>query len=208
MPAPTFELLAISEGATAGDGAWLRRLARWADTGLGETLAVQIREKHLDDRALFELARAARAALPRPAAVLVNGRVDIALAAGADGAHLPADGVPLAPLRRRFGAEVILGRSTHSVEEVEQAARDGADYVTFGPVYATPSKERYGPPLGIEALARASAVGIPVYALGGVTLARFEELARAGAAGVAAIRLFQDTDLADIAGMARRFFPR
>lgn len=207
MPAPTFDLLAISGG---GDpGAWLRNLA-----GFGETLAVQIREKHLDDRALLGLTLAARATLPPPAVVLVNGRVDIALASGADGAHLPGDGVPLAPLRRRFGPGVILGRSTHSVEEVEQAARDGADYVTFGPVYATPSKERFGPPQGVEALARAAAVGIPVYALGGVTLARFEELARAGAAGVAAIRLFQGTEIdriahiAHIANTARGLFQR
>lgn len=211
MPAPTFKLLAISQEM---DEAWLRRLAA---ARFGETGAVQIREKQLerlrllDDRALLDLTLSARAALPPPAVVLVNGRVDIALAAGADGAHLPGDGVPVAPLRRRFGPGVLLGRSTHSVAEVEQAAKDGADYVTFGPVYATPSKERYGPPLGIEALARASAVGIPVYALGGVTLARFEELAGAGAAGAAAIRLFQGTDLekiAQIVEIARRSFPR
>lgn len=215
MPAPTFKLLAISPAGDAADEAWLRRLA---DAGFGETGAVQIREKHLDDRALLGLALSARAALPPPAVVLVNGRVDIALAAGADGAHLPGDGVPIAPLRRRFGPgrfgpEIILGRSTHSVEEVEQAMRDGADYVTFGPVYATPSKERYGPPRGIAELARAAGLGIPVYALGGVTLARFEELAGAGAAGAAAIRLFQGTELveavniAHIADTARRLFP-
>lgn len=204
MPAPTFKLLAISQ--EAGE-AWLRRLAA---AGFGETGAVQIREKQLDDRALLGLTLSARAALPPPAVVLVNGRLDIALAAGADGAHLPGDGVPIAPLRRRFGPGIILGRSTHSVEEVERAMRDGADYVTFGPVYATPSKQRYGPPKGIEELARAAAVGIPVYALGGVTLARFEELAAAGAAGAAAIRLFQGTDLVEainIAGSARRIFP-
>lgn len=201
MPAPTFKLLAISQQA---DEAWLRRLA---SARFGEIGAVQIREKQLDDRALLGLALSARATLPPPAVVLVNGRVDIALAAGADGAHLPGDGVPIAPLRRRFGPGITLGRSTHSVEEVEQALEDGADYVTFGPVYATPSKERYGPPKGIEELARASAVGIPVYALGGVTLARFEELAAAGAAGAAAIRLFQGTELEEAGNIARRIFP-
>jgi thiamine-phosphate pyrophosphorylase len=212
VPAPTFKLLAISPGGDAANEAWLRCLA---DARFGEIGAVQIREKHLDDRNLLDLALSARAALLPPAVVLVNGRVDIALAAGADGAHLPGNGVPIAPLRRRFGpgrfgSRIILGRSTHSVEEVERAFHDGADYVTFGPVYATPSKERYGPPVGIEELARASAVGIPVYALGGVTLARFEELAGAGAAGAAAIRLFQGTDPAEIAHIVdtARAFPK
>lgn len=196
MPAPTFELLAISE---RGSPEWLRRLA---EAGIG---AVQIREKDLDDRAVLELAREARAVLPT-ATVLVNGRLDIALAAGADGAHLPADGVPVAALRRRFGPGVLLGVSTHRVEEVERALQDGADYVTFGPVWPTPSKERYGPPLGVEELARAAEVGIPVYALGGVMLSRFEEAAAAGAAGVAGIRLFQGPALRETVDAARRCF--
>lgn len=181
---------------------WLRRLAA------AGVQAVQIREKDLDDRAVYELALAAREALPPPATVLVNGRVDLALAAGADGVHLPADGVPVAALRRRFGTSVLLGVSTHSVEEVELASRDGADYVTFGPVWPTPSKERYGPPLGVEALARAAEAGIPVYALGGVMLSRFAAAAEAGAAGVAGIRLFQGPDLKEVVETARRHFPK
>jgi thiamine-phosphate pyrophosphorylase len=187
VPTPTFELLAISDRASL-DIPFPEWLARLAAAGVG---AVQVREKDLDDGAVYELARQARAALPPPAKVLVNGRVDLALAAGADGAHLPADGVPVAALRRRFGQGVLLGVSTHRVEEVELAMRDGADYVTFGPVWPTPSKERYGPPLGIGELARAARLGIPVYALGGVMLSRFGEAAEAGAAGVAGIRLFQ-----------------
>ena len=98
---------------------------------------------------------------------LINGRVDLALASGADGVHLPAQGLPAAPLRQRFGARVLLGRSTHRIAEVEAAAADGLDYVTFGPVFPTPSKARYGPPVGLERLERACGVGIPVYALGG-----------------------------------------
>lgn len=195
MPAPTFDLLAISERASPE---WLRRLA---EAGVG---AVQIREKELDDRAVLELAREARKAL---ATVLVNGRLDIALAAGADGAHLPADGVPVAALRRRFPS-ALLGISTHTVQEVERALQDGADYVTFGPVWPTPSKERYGPPVGVEALARAAEAGIPVYALGGVMLSRFEEAAAAGAAGVAGIRLFQGPALREVVDAARRGFRR
>lgn len=201
MPTPTFELLAISDRASLDlpFREWLGRL------GAAGAAAVQIREKDLDDRAILELARQARAVLPT---VLVNGRLDLALAAGADGAHLPADGVPVAALRRRFGQGVLLGVSTHSVAEVERAFRDGADYVTFGPVWPTPSKERYGPPLGPGELARAARVGIPVYALGGVMLSRFGEAAAAGAAGVAGIRLFQGAALQEIVDAARQCFAK
>ncbi|MFL6198357.1 MAG: thiamine phosphate synthase [Thermoanaerobaculia bacterium] len=205
MPTPTFELLAISDRASLDSpfsDAFTRWLARLAAAGVG---AVQVREKDLDDRSVLELARQARAVLPT---VLVNGRLDLALAAGADGAHLPADGVPAAALRRRFGQGVLLGVSTHSVAEVERALRDGADYVTFGPVWPTPSKERYGPPLGPGELARAARVGIPVYALGGVMLSRFGEAAAAGAAGVAGIRLFQGPALDEVAAAARQCFAK
>ncbi|MES1241706.1 MAG: thiamine phosphate synthase [Acidobacteriota bacterium] len=204
MPAPTFDLLAISDLPSLAEPftEWLRRLS---EAGVR---ALQVREKTLDDRAVLELAREARAVLP---VVLVNGRLDIALAAGGIGgigAHLPADGVPIGALRRRFGEGVMLGRSTHTVEEVEAALREGADYAVFGPVYPTPSKERFGLPRGLEELARAARLPIPVYALGGVTLSRFGELAQTGAAGVAGIRLFQEPDLTEIARRARRFFPK
>jgi thiamine-phosphate pyrophosphorylase len=172
--------------------------------------AVQLREKDLDDRDLYGLTRLARTILPPPVRLLVNGRLDVALAAGADGVHLPADGVPAAALRARFGPgperKILIGRSTHAVEEVERARDDGVDYVTFGPVFATPGK---GAPVGLGELARAAAAGLPVYALGGVTLERFGELAAAGAAGIAAIRLFQstsDADLAEIARAGREYF--
>lgn len=202
-----FRLLAISERLTLPGHdvvSWLRALAAAGVDG------VQIREKDLDDRSLLDLTRAALEILPAGTALLVNGRLDVALAGGAVGVHLPVDGVPLAALRawrERYGPGVQLGLSTHSEEEVEQAARDGADYVTFGPVYATPSKARYGAPVGLERLARAVQYGIPVYALGGVTLARFGEVAAAGAAGVAAIRLFQTpSSLPEIVRSARETF--
>ncbi len=102
---------------------------------------------------------------------------------------------------------MLIGRSTHRIEEIGQAWADGADYVTYGPVYETPGK---GAPVGVEGFARAAASvpGFPVFALGGVTLPRFQELARAGAAGVAAIRLFQELpDLARVARAAREHFP-
>jgi thiamine-phosphate pyrophosphorylase len=199
---PTFSLLAISDRASLGlpIADWLRALGA---SGVG---AVQLREKDLDDRDLYELARLARETLPPATRLLVNGRLDVALAAGADGVHLPADGVPAAPLRARFGPGVLIGRSTHTVAEVERARDEGVDYVTFGPVWATPGK---GAPVGLAELARAAAAGLPVYALGGVTLERLGELAAAGAAGAAAIRLFQrPADLPEAARTAREIFGR
>ena len=189
---PGFKLLSDRGRLPGGDLApWLARLAAGlAAPGLA---AVQIREKDLPDLALYALAKSARAALPAAIRLLVNGRLDVALAAGADGAHLPADAPPLAALRRRFGAGVLLGVSTHRVGEVARARQDGADYAVFGPVYATPGKEGCGPPAGLAELARAVGAaggGFPVYALGGVTLDRFGEVAAAGAAGAAGIRLF------------------
>lgn len=201
MP-PTFSLLAISDRASLPLPLedWLHALG---EAGIG---AVQIREKDLEDRALYGLVRRARSALPPAVRLLVNGRIDVAIAAGADGVHLPSDGVPVAPLRSRFGPRVLIGRSTHRVEEVEQARDEGADYAVFGPVYESPGK---GAPVGLGELRRAAAAGLPVYALGGVTLERFGELARAGAAGIAAIRLFQQvSDLAQVARAAREHFGR
>jgi thiamine-phosphate pyrophosphorylase len=194
----TSSLLAISDRASlAISGAdWLRALGA---AGIG---AVQIREKDLDDRALYDLTRFSRTVLPPPTHLLVNGRLDVALAAGADGVHLPADGVPVAALRARFGRfegkSVLIGRSAHSLAEVERARDEGADYVTFGPVWPTPGK---GAPRGTAELARAAAAGVPVYALGGVTLERLGEAAAAGAIGIAAIRLFQSID--DLPAVAR-----
>jgi thiamine-phosphate pyrophosphorylase len=182
---------------------WARRLAAAGVDG------VELREKELDDRDLYGLARLLRSLLPPPTRLLVNGRLDVALAAGADGVHLPANGVPVAALRRRFGGRPLVGRSTHRIEEVAEARNAGADYVTFGPVYPTPGKERYGPPPGLAGLARASALGLPVYALGGVTLERLGEVAAAGAAGAAGIRLFQEgSRLPELVEAAALAFPR
>jgi len=165
--------------------------------------AVQLREKDLGDRACFEMLRLLRAALPA-SRLFANGRADIAVAAGADGVHLPADGVPTAALRARFGRELLLGRSTHTVDEVEREAASGADYVTFGPVFATSGK---GAPVGLGALADAASHGVPVLALGGVGLAELPRVAAAGAAGAAGIRLFQDLErLSDVVAAARVAF--
>jgi len=165
--------------------AWLAALAA---AGVN---AVQVRRKELGDRALLALVERCRAALPRSVAVLVNARVDVAVAAGAEGVHLPADGLATADARRLaqgLGVELLVGRSTHAVPEVSRELAEGADYVAFGPVYPTPSKERYGPPAGLAGLREAACLGLPVLALGGIDAGRVAEVAAAGAHGVAAIR--------------------
>jgi thiamine-phosphate pyrophosphorylase len=165
--------------------------------------AVQLREKNLPDRAVYELLRVLRRALPA-SRLFANGRADLAIAAGADGVHLPADGIPTAALRRRFGDALVIGRSTHTVDEVAREAQSGADYVTFGPVFASPGK---GEPVGLDALAAATAHGIPVLALGGVGMAELPRVAAAGATGAAGIRLFQDlARLAEVVAAAREAF--
>lgn len=193
-------LLAISDRRTLGivgdpnpTDAWAAWLAELAVDGVP---ALQLREKDLDDRALFDFALATRHALPPPFRLIVNGRPDVALAVGADGVHLPAAGLPTAAVAGRFGALLAVGRSTHAVAEVAAARDAGAAYVTFGPVWPTPGKACYGAAKGIDGtdgLAAACAQGLPVIALGGVTRPqRVAEAAAAGAAGVAGIRAFQD----------------
>jgi thiamine-phosphate pyrophosphorylase len=152
-------------------------------------VAVHLREKDLGGAALLALARALAAAChAHGQLLLVNDRLDVALAAGADGVHLPSAGVPPADARRLLGAAAIVGVSCHSAEDVRRARDGGASFATFGPVYDTPSKRPYGPPVGLPALREASGLGLPLVALGGVTPARVAEARAAGASGVAAIR--------------------
>jgi thiamine-phosphate pyrophosphorylase len=133
-------------------------------------------------------------ALPNPAAtkILVNTRVDIALAAGAAGVHLPSGSPPPRYWRAITPPDFLIGVSCHTLEEVRAAEQDGADYTLFGPVFAPRSKSADLPPRGLDRLAEAArAVGIPVLALGGITRQNESECTSAGAAGVAAIALFQ-----------------
>jgi thiamine-phosphate pyrophosphorylase len=154
---------------------------------------IQIREKDLSARALFHLVQAARA-LPNPhgSKILVNTRFDIALAAGADGVHLPSGSPAPALWRAVVPTGFLIGTSCHSVEEVRQAEAEGAGYAVFGPVFSPLSKTSAIEPTGLDALANAAAaVQIPVLALGGVTAQNSAACLAAGAAGVAGITIFQ-----------------
>jgi thiamine-phosphate pyrophosphorylase len=154
-------------------------------------VAVQLREKDLGGRDLLRLAEEVRAVTrDAGAALLVNDRVDVALAVGADGVHLPGGGLPIAEARRLLGAGALVGTSAHTADAAGAAAAAGADFVVFGPVYATPSKLRYGPPQGTLALGAAvrAAGRVPVVAIGGIEPEGAAECTKVGAAGVAVIR--------------------
>ena len=158
---------------------------------------VQIREKDLPARSLLALTEAAveHARQQGCTRVMVNDRLDVALAAKAHGVHLGTRSMPADLVRRLAPREFVVGVSCHSLEEALAAQAAGADYILLGPIFATPSKLPYGPPLGLVKLREVtSQVSIPVFALGGITLDRVALCRQNGAAGIAGIRIFQDCD--------------
>jgi thiamine-phosphate pyrophosphorylase len=160
---------------------------------------VQVREKDLTSRELITLVEEALIATREPgmggARVVVNDRVDVALAGGADGAHLAAHSMPVQVVRRFVPRAFVIGVSCHSLGEAMAAESGGADYVVLGPVFETPSKLGYGSPLGLEKLRNiTSQISIPVLALGGITVDRIRPCLEAGASGIAGIRIFQDCE--------------
>ena len=158
------------------------------------TVALQLREKDLPARELYELALRLREICARAGApLIVNERVDVAIAANADGVHLPFDSIGVSMARKLLGPKRLIGVSSHSPPDVSGAAREGADFAVFGPVFDPLSKLATGPAWGVSGLkAACSARPIPVFALGGMTAERTRELfasidATARPAGVASI---------------------
>lgn len=163
---------------------------------------VQLREKDLGARDLLALAgRLVPVARARGCPLLINDRLDVALAAGADGVHLPETGLPVAAARRLAPEGFLVGASTHGPDAAVAAARQGADLVVCGPIWDTPSKHGLIAPIGLEALAAAArgAHGARLYAIGGVTAARARACRDAGAHGAAVIRAWLDGAAAELA---------
>ena len=171
----------------------LQKIAQAAKAGVDW---IQLRERDFSGRELRAFTDEALAA--GGSSILVNDRVDVAYTSGASGVHLGEHSLPAGEAKRWVSErcrkkQFIVGVSVHSLEGANQAEQSGADYVIFGPVYATPSKAAFGPAQGVERLEEiCKRVKIPVLAIGGITLANAGACLLVGARGIAAIRLFQD----------------
>jgi len=161
----------------------------------GATL-IQLRGKKWSDRDFFSLAMEAREILkPKKVPLIINDRLDIALAAEAEGVHLGQKDLPLKVARKLAGERFIIGISVNTIEEAKEAESEGANYLGAGPVFWTSSKEDLRPTLGLEGLkAICQAVKIPVLAIGGIKAASIPEIMASGASGVAVISAIAGAD--------------
>jgi len=188
---------AIAETTTSADEEFQETLHQVSAAVAGGIQLIQLREKNLTARVLFELTeRVMEIVCGTATKVLVNDRADIAAGAGADGVHLTLRSLEADVIRRTFAPNFLIGVSTHSHVEARRARDAGADFVVFGPIFPTQSKKEYGPPLGIGKLSEVAheLTPIPVLAIGGVSNDNAGECLRAGASGVAAITLFSEPE--------------
>ena len=186
------------------------QVARLIEGGAG---FIQLREKHLSPREFYREAEdALKIARERGVRLVVNDRADIALALGADGVHLGQDDMPAAAARSLLGERAIIGCSTHSVEQAIEAARMPVSYIAIGPVFATVSKEKPDPVVGLEGVRRVrEAVGrsMPLVAIGGITRDNARSVLAAGADSVAIIgALLTPSEPNAIARLTREFLAR
>ncbi len=183
MAAPRLYLV-TDRRATGG-----RPLAEVVDAAIeGGVDAVQLREKDLSTRELLAVAQELREVTQRRGArLLINDRIDVAIAVGADGVHLPGDSFAVADARELLGGDRTIAVSIHSRADLARAA--GADFAVFGPVFDTPSKRQYGSPQGVDGLrAISAAASLPIVAIGGIDETNAAAVAAAGCAGIAVIR--------------------
>lgn len=202
MPPVDFRLLLVTDRHQIHGRSLLTVLRHAIQAGVQ---AIQLRERDLSTGELLSLAGEIRAmALPGAVSLIINDRADLAMALGLDGVHLRADSLSSRSVRQIIGPHRLIGVSTHSAEEVRRASRDCADYVVFGPIFDTPAKRSFGPPLGLDLLADVCRnSSIPIFAIGGITCERVREVRQAGAHGVAAIGALLTRD--DIDAAVREF---
>jgi thiamine-phosphate pyrophosphorylase len=205
VPRPDFDLYLVTD-RHATNGRDLSSVVGAALTG--GVNAVQLREKDLPGGELLRLAESVKAVCARNGARLfINDRVDIALAVDADGVQLGAASMPIAAARGLLGNDRLIGASVHSLKEAQDAERDGADFVLFGPVFFTPSKAAYGEPQGLLRLQEiVEKISLPVYAIGGINAENAPAVRKAGAHGVALISAVMSA--ADPAASARKILDR
>lgn len=200
LPAPIIYL--ITSGATTNqttpDSKEFSQLLTLFEQAVAAKIPlVQIREKALTARALYSLtSRAVEIVRGTATRLLINDRYDIAVAGGAHGVQLTAQSLPALVVRSICPVDFVIGVSTHSIAEAQTARDAGADFVLFGPVFETESKRVFGEPQGLLKLAKVvdSLPGFPVIAVGGIETDNVEQCLRSGAAGVAAIRLLNNTE--------------
>lgn len=187
----------LAGGLEATDKLLLEKIAQAADAGVDW---IQLREKDLSAKQLTELAGEALRRASGRSRILINDRLHVACAMSAGGVHLGEHGLPVREVKRfvnerSAGRDFLVGASVHSLEGTLEAEEAGADYVIFGPVFATPTKAKFGQPQGLVKLqAVCEKLKIPVLAIGGITQENARDCWKAGASGIAAIRLFQEAD--------------
>jgi thiamine-phosphate pyrophosphorylase len=203
-PKGLYALCVITDEQISG----LRHREVAAQALAGGATMIQLRDKKGDLRHLYEEALAIRELCRQHGGCfIVNDRLDLALAAEADGVHLGQEDLPARLARPLLHAGMLLGISTHSVEEAREAEAAGADYIGFGPVFPTGTKTATRPTVGLDGVRAArAAVKLPVLAIGGITAERVPEVLRAGADGVAVISAVVGS--ANIAGACRQFVAR
>jgi thiamine-phosphate diphosphorylase len=191
-------------------GQKLALLGKICDVAAAGVDWIQLREKDLNAKELAALARQAISSIPRSCRVLINDRLDVARAVRAGGVHLGEESIPVQEAKRfvrerGMDKDFLIGASVHSLEGARSAERDGADYIVFGPIFATSSKEIYGKPQGLEKLADiCSEISIPVFAIGGITAENARECYAQEVRGICAIGVFQKaSDLATVVKQLR-----